>query len=319
VFVDCSLICQYAYYSRRTPPTPYRRARSVSYTARVAPEERHSHYRTISTVAANVAATAALAAQREAASPRLQRARWPAPSTDELHEGMRRSSSELTDSEEIEEEALARLADSFHSEGGHASKKHVSWSKERAGSVGPSRRNTLTSLRQVRPNQHASQSEDEQFDQRGRSLERSSSDQGWRRSRDGSSQVGHDSTSRASKRGSSIVFLSVWALFGVGTLVGSKRGIPGNSLMFGRVLSSAVDSAPFIPYESKHIASIENVTSEYPSIISTDISSPVDPKPPPPYENPSWERIIGRISAWACTTLYLTSRLPQIWKNVRHC
>jgi len=27
------------------------------------------------------------------------------------------------------------------------------------------------------------------------------------------------------------------------------------------------------------------------------------------------QRLIGRISAWTCTTLYLTSRLPQIWKN----
>jgi len=34
-------------------------------------------------------------------------------------------------------------------------------------------------------------------------------------------------------------------------------------------------------------------------------------------EEPSMKRIIGRISAWLCTTLYLTSRLPQIWKNVR--
>jgi len=30
-----------------------------------------------------------------------------------------------------------------------------------------------------------------------------------------------------------------------------------------------------------------------------------------------WERFIGRASAWMCTTLYLTSRLPQIWQNVR--
>jgi len=36
---------------------------------------------------------------------------------------------------------------------------------------------------------------------------------------------------------------------------------------------------------------------------------------PPPRKSPSLERIIGRMSAWACTTLYLTSRLPQIWKN----
>jgi len=35
-----------------------------------------------------------------------------------------------------------------------------------------------------------------------------------------------------------------------------------------------------------------------------------------PGEGASLERIIGRMSAWACTTLYLTSRLPQIWKNV---
>lgn len=25
---------------------------------------------------------------------------------------------------------------------------------------------------------------------------------------------------------------------------------------------------------------------------------------------------IGRIMAWICTILYLTSRMPQIWKNV---
>ncbi|CAK9779838.1 hypothetical protein CC85DRAFT_286243 [Cutaneotrichosporon oleaginosum] len=35
------------------------------------------------------------------------------------------------------------------------------------------------------------------------------------------------------------------------------------------------------------------------------------PKPPAI----SWQEAIGRISAWCCTTLYLSSRLPQIWKN----
>jgi len=29
-----------------------------------------------------------------------------------------------------------------------------------------------------------------------------------------------------------------------------------------------------------------------------------------------FKQLVGRISAWCCTTLYLTSRLPQIWKNV---
>lgn len=41
--------------------------------------------------------------------------------------------------------------------------------------------------------------------------------------------------------------------------------------------------------------------------------NPEDDFPPPM----TWQHVIGRISAWACTTLYLTSRLPQIWKNVR--
>lgn len=34
------------------------------------------------------------------------------------------------------------------------------------------------------------------------------------------------------------------------------------------------------------------------------------------YPKRDWERFIGRASAWMCTTLYLTSRLPQIWQNV---
>lgn len=40
-------------------------------------------------------------------------------------------------------------------------------------------------------------------------------------------------------------------------------------------------------------------------------------EPPPHPHGPDWERIIGRTSAWTCTTAYLTSRLPQIWQNVR--
>lgn len=36
----------------------------------------------------------------------------------------------------------------------------------------------------------------------------------------------------------------------------------------------------------------------------------------PPNGGNHYQRIVGRASAWICTTLYLTSRLPQIWKNV---
>ncbi|KWU44967.1 hypothetical protein RHOSPDRAFT_17229, partial [Rhodotorula sp. JG-1b] len=40
-------------------------------------------------------------------------------------------------------------------------------------------------------------------------------------------------------------------------------------------------------------------------------------EPPHQPHGPDWERIIGRTSAWTCTTAYLTSRLPQIWQNFR--
>ncbi|KAN0063342.1 hypothetical protein ACQY0O_004508 [Thecaphora frezii] len=36
---------------------------------------------------------------------------------------------------------------------------------------------------------------------------------------------------------------------------------------------------------------------------------------PPATGSPSWDRLLGRLSAWSCTILYMTSRLPQIWKN----
>ncbi|SPO38423.1 uncharacterized protein PSFLO_03901 [Pseudozyma flocculosa] len=39
------------------------------------------------------------------------------------------------------------------------------------------------------------------------------------------------------------------------------------------------------------------------------------PLPPAPPTGPTWDRIIGRMSAWTCTVLYMTSRLPQIWEN----
>lgn len=45
-------------------------------------------------------------------------------------------------------------------------------------------------------------------------------------------------------------------------------------------------------------------------------TQPGDGRPPRPKKPIDWQEAIGRISAWCCTTLYLSSRLPQIWKNV---
>lgn len=50
---------------------------------------------------------------------------------------------------------------------------------------------------------------------------------------------------------------------------------------------------------------------------STHPDRPTRPPHHPSTPPPTWQRAIGRVSAWTCTVLYLTSRMPQIWKNVR--
>lgn len=72
--------------------------------------------------------------------------------------------------------------------------------------------------------------------------------------------------------------------------------------------------------------SVSIVNSPLPSNATTlsdeDYPAPLKQEPdeeeePYPYPRRDWERFVGRASAWMCTTLYLTSRLPQIWQNVR--
>jgi uncharacterized protein with PQ loop repeat len=62
--------------------------------------------------------------------------------------------------------------------------------------------------------------------------------------------------------------------------------------------------------------STAHLYSKIPPIFSSNQTTipPARPVPPPPYRRLD-KHTIGRISAWTCTTLYLTSRLPQIWKN----
>jgi hypothetical protein len=65
-------------------------------------------------------------------------------------------------------------------------------------------------------------------------------------------------------------------------------------------------------------------TARHPLPLSTFSSTAATVNPPfmlsfephLPESSIDYQHVIGRISAWTCTTLYLTSRLPQIWKNV---
>ncbi|KAI0647055.1 PQ loop repeat-domain-containing protein [Trametes meyenii] len=326
VFVDFSLLSQYIYYRTPTektmrPPYLHGRDRTRDRTGSVATLTRRlsldraagaPHYRALSNVAANVAAVAALAAQQE------EHARW--------HSGRSQSiepyPTAYEDEEEVSEEALARLADSFHSEGGRSGRrKHVVWGQD--SFQGRSRHQTMSPPSRVHSSLHmtaSSQPADElEAAARGRPAVRAADlalegDEEWLAAN------AHRRSSRASRKGATMVFLGVWALFGVGALAGGRKS-PSSALTerAGRVLARAEAPAVAIPDLNSDSTLLDSILSAQlagePGVfqylqVSDDVSTLNDPVPPP-----TMEHIIGRISAWICTTLYLTSRLPQIWKN----
>jgi solute carrier family 66 (lysosomal lysine-arginine transporter), member 1 len=226
---------------------------------------------------------------------------------------------EMSDDEEYDEEALARLADSIQSEGGR-SRKQVLWNAvsqgRRSGSLDPTTRQTLPSRRSIRPSLQMTDSREGGFDTRGRPQQREADMEDGSRGFENRTST-RTSGSRASRRGASLVFLGFWALFGVGTLAGSRRSLPSiSSLSVGRVLTpldGQVPRALDIPtavgpdYQPEDFSWVE---------ISADTGSTNHEDLPPPGESLPIRQVIGRLSAWTCTILYLTSRLPQIWKNV---
>ena len=300
---------------------PYLRPRSASFGGRMS-EDRGGHYRSLSIAAANVATAALAATQQEvqAHSPRVLR-RLSRMSTDETPEPVR-SLTEMTDDDEYDEEVLARLADSIQSEGGR-SRRQVSWGpasqRRRSGSLDPITQQTYPSRRPTRPSIQIPDQREAEFDLRGRPPQRvMNTEGGWRDSENPATRTtSRPSRSRVGRRGASLVFLGFWALFGVGTLVGSHRGLPSpSSVSIGRVLTPGDGPTPQVFDPSKMIKSDYEPEGSNRVEILADVDSTDPHDLPPPKESPSLERIIGRMSAWACTILYLTSRLPQIWKNV---
>ena len=128
----------------------------------------------------------------------------------------------------------------------------------------------------------------------------------------------HRRSSRSSRKGATMVFLGVWALFGVGALAGGKSPLPTGLVgRTGKVLARADVPVSFTQPTSGAYSVDSFISAQVagePAVFeSVRASESTDHREP---EQPDMERIIGRISAWMCTTLYLTSRLPQIWKNV---
>ncbi|KAF7363532.1 hypothetical protein MSAN_01009700 [Mycena sanguinolenta] len=266
VSVDIVLVGQYLYYESRKPPAPPPRRR-MSTTDR--------HYRTLSVVAANVSA-AALAAQQH-------------------HEG-RASVDRRSD-----DDSFAAMADSFHSEGAGRSptRKRVSWSMERGKRGGSIGRASAPLSRSAFLPQRMTPAEDAV--DRGRPLQRDAVTEGELRAEaEAQAEGSKRRSSRASRRGASLVFLSLFALYGVGTWTAAGRSA---STSVGHVLAS-VPVAAVTPLETRQEIHFARSNPE-----------DVPHHDPIPSQPPIDERVLGRIFAWLCATLYLTSRLPQIWKN----
>ena len=324
--VDVVLLSQYFYYRKTATPTvsaftqPRSRAGSLVYHP--SRERASSHYRTLSTAAANVASAAAvLASQRnEPPTQAYSHTRWSRRSLDGLLDNDPRRLSQQDD-DEVDEDALAMLGDSIHSErsglprhGFQSRESRARISHSRSGSRQGVPSSSIPPLLQI-----TSTVEDLDPLARGRSLRRANlpsldhqGEHDWSPNEEGSQRR---RSSRANKRGASMIFMGTWALFGIGTLGLRRYGAEsGVVVQPGRVLSSSSSALPNLPFpspthESSPLATVGLVfdTKQYESAL----------KDRPRTAGPSWEHVIGRISAWACTTLYLTSRLPQIWKNVR--
>jgi len=298
---------------------PRSRAGSLAYQS--SRERASSRYRTLSAAAANVATTAAvLASQRnEPPTSTYGHTRWSRRSLDGLLDNdPRRSSLVRQDDDDVDEDALAMLGDSVHSERSDQY-SHVVRSRDGLPPV----RHSRSGSRQGMPSssipaalQITSTIDDIDPLSRGRSLQRASlasldGEHDWPR-KEGSQRR---RSSRASRRGASMVFMGAWALFGIGTLgIRRYRIESGGVVQPGRVLSppsSATTSSLFPPpaHETPQLAAVDLV---FDTLHNEHITETGRPPTRPPLQ-----RVIGRVSAWTCTTLYLTSRLPQIWKNVR--
>ncbi|PFH54276.1 hypothetical protein AMATHDRAFT_72778 [Amanita thiersii Skay4041] len=308
VSVDTTLVIQYFYYTHRTrlaelhkhgyeriTPTP---------TSRLLSERTPSHYRTLSAVAANMATAAALAAQQDEQAQLRRNTRRQRRNTDHLlYMPNRHAPVEDDDNDTVP----ARLTDSYYSEGGHVGgRKRVSWSIERPRPRGASVGRYATLIRANIP-AVLPLSAAEPFEAglaRGRNVRHRSD------FHDSSTAPGQRA-SNIGRRGASLLILSVWALFGVGNYANRNQPSGQGSNTVGRVLSPlAVPVSPILPTE---LTGALTPTSPESEII---VNFEVQQEESDPYlvEIPN-ERFLGRIFAWLCTTLYLTSRLPQIWKN----
>lgn len=125
------------------------------------------------------------------------------------------------------------------------------------------------------------------------------------------------------RRAAGVAFMSLGILAGWsgGGRASQSRSVARGIVLAGQVPSRALPTPlhPCLLSLSAGMSAPAEPRNPYiTTLIPSDSASTFVKPPPGPHDDepPDYKRIIGRISAWTCTTLYLTSRLPQIWKNV---
>lgn len=118
------------------------------------------------------------------------------------------------------------------------------------------------------------------------------------------------------RRGAGMVLLGAWVFFSVGPHLGAVPRADISAVVQTPAVLGTVRVAPSQVTVSKPSDAVGNITHARSSTLW--YSEPV--KLPPFRRKPRHlplSRQIGRISAWICTVLYMTSRLPQIWTNYK--
>jgi hypothetical protein len=142
------------------------------------------------------------------------------------------------------------------------------------------------------------------------------------------------------RAGAGVVFMGIWVFLGFGMGGLQRRGhgqaelvrehnevgrVVGSTLQLGERWTMREEERPeregfvleFHPPDSHVHAHAYSHAHSHGHPADDDTERDTDTEDGHPHTTGSYiQRVIGRISAWTCTTLYLTSRLPQIWKNV---
>ncbi|KAI9570438.1 CTLH/CRA C-terminal to lish motif domain-containing protein [Boletus coccyginus] len=308
-FVDCCLLYQYFYYGSGPRISPvYPRARSRTTSSARRPSVDALHYRTLSTTAGNIAAAAALAAHSDT-HPEHRRLKKLSgdPLVDE-YPTTQRQYEEPQD--EASDAVLSALSESLYSESGR--RKRVSWSQERLDHLpgGSSRRHPSPV---VSATLHHTSAATAALLARGRPLQREEELQSEDPPEEQVVETERRKSSRASRRSAGMVLLGMGVLFGISGYTDGAQPFVGSGVKTGAVLVPTSNPDPLL---ATGLPVVENMPPS-----SVDVELPPLPsdlrfgQQRQPDEDTSYERIVGRTFAWLCTTLYLTSRLPQIWKN----